>query len=217
MAPWGVRVKYDQEASKQLLHPDPQAEVIEPNVSADAKEVSSAAEGGGVARTDVSSGDVPHVDTPRTIRPKIESVRPSFPHSVTSDDPRLAEIELALAASDWDHVAGALGPADAAARLPPNLGVILAVALKEKERGEVSPIDLTELAIRCCAKLFGVDPASPIALVLAKRLLRKNPVAWQKKPAPPPRTSFLIIAIGLFVGCTIGWAVSFGYIRFHFP
>lgn len=183
---------------------------------------------GAVALVDSSAATTPEADQesppdskrgdiPAHIRAKVEPARPGSPHVVTINDPRIPEIEAALATSDWAHVIKTLGPADAAGNLPPNLGVIYAVAMKEMERSAASSAELTELAIRCSAGLFGVDPASPIALVLAKRLLRKNPVGWQQKPAPPPTVSVLIIAVGLLVGATIGWLVSFGYIRFHFP
>jgi hypothetical protein len=153
---------------------------------------------------------------PAHVREKVEPARPGAPHVVTIDDPRIPEIEAALTASDWDHVIQSLGPAEQAGRLPPNLGLLFAVAMKEKERPNTPQYDITDLAIRCCAGVFGVDPSSPIALVLAKRLLRKNPVAWQKKPAPPPSISILIISIGVAVGALIGWLVSFGYIQFRF-
>lgn len=155
-------------------------------------------------------------EIPAHIRSKVEPARPGTPHIVTINDPRIPEIEAALATSDWDHITQTLGPAEDAGRLPPNLGIIYAVAMKERERAEISSPELTDLAIRCSAGLFGVDPASPFALILAKRLLRKNPVAWQKKPAPPPTVSILIIVVGLAVGALIGWLVSFGYIRFSF-
>lgn len=153
---------------------------------------------------------------------KLQAVQPSEPPAteprvVTNTDPRMLELEPLIAASDWASVIKQLGPAESAGRLPPNLGIIYAVACKEMENAPAEQIDLNEVAIRCAAGLFGVEPDSPIALLLAKRLLRKNPVNWKKRPAPRPMISFIIIIVALVLGGLFGWAASVGYIRFHFP
>jgi hypothetical protein len=135
---------------------------------------------------------------------------------ISNVDPRLEEVEGLLRANDWDGVLRALGPADQAGRLPPNLGLLYAIARKEKETSTDKGSDATDLAIRCAAGLLGVAPESPLALVVAKRIVRKNPVAWQKAPAPPARVSAMIMLAALAIGGAIGWLVATGRVRFYF-
>ncbi len=140
--------------------------------------------------------------------------------AVTVSDPRLEEIEPFLRAGDWDSVLKVLGPPENAGRLPPNLGLIYALARKEKEpvgattdARAAKGMDVTDLAIRCTAGLIGVPADSALALVVAKRLIRKNPVGWQQRPAPPASVSAIIIVIALVLGGTIGWLVATGHLR----
>lgn len=141
---------------------------------------------------------------------------PAF--SITSLDPRLEAIEPAIAKGDWSEIANQLGSDEQAGRLPPNLGLLFALARKESEHDEATARKGTaynELAIRCMAGLFGVPEQSPIALVLAKRLLRKNPVSWQKRPAPPAKVSILLIILVVAVCGGLTWAITQGYIQFR--
>jgi hypothetical protein len=138
--------------------------------------------------------------------------------AITSVDPRLESIEPAIAKGDWAEVSKALGSDEQAGRLPPNLGLIFALARKESEPEDApghKGSTYNELAIRCMAGLFGVPEQSPIALVLAKRLLRKNPVSWQKRPAPPAKISFLLIVLAIAVCGGLTWAITQGYIQFR--
>lgn len=147
-----------------------------------------------------------------------ERARPAASHAFTNVDPRLETIEPAIAAGDWAAIVKLLGTDDEAGRLPPNLGLLYALARKEAEHDEASArrgTEFTQLAIRCMAGLFGVPEQSPIALVLAKRLLRKNPVSWQQRPAPPTKVSVLFILLAIAIGSAVGWAISQGYVRFH--
>jgi hypothetical protein len=158
---------------------------------------------------------------PESLVPDVTALAPSEPPPeiasiVTNRDPRLEQVESALRVNDWDGVLRALGPADEAGKLPPNLGLIYAIARKEKETTESKGSDATEIAIRCAAGLLGVTADSPLALVVAKRIVRKNPVAWQKAPAPPARVSAIIMLIALVIGGAIGWLVATGRVRFHF-
>jgi hypothetical protein len=134
---------------------------------------------------------------------------------ITIVDPRLGEIEPFLRAGDWDAVLTKLGPPDQAGKLPPTLGLIYALARKEKEAsGKVEgKIDATELAIRCTAGLLGVANDSALALVIAKRLVRSNPISWQKRPAPPARVSAFIILVAIILGSLVGWLAATG--RLH--
>jgi hypothetical protein len=131
---------------------------------------------------------------------------------ITSMDPRLIEIEPLLARGDWEGLVKHLGPPEAAGRLPPTLGLLYAVARREAA-GENSSGDANEMAIRCMAALFGVPPDSETALVLAKRLLRKNPAAWRTRSAPPTKISLLIMTLALLLGAGAGWYLRLG--AFH--
>lgn len=134
---------------------------------------------------------------------------------ITVIDPRLGEIEPFLRAGDWDSVLKALGTHDQAGKLPPNLGLLYAIARKEKESaGKLEgTLDATDLAIRCTAGLLNVPADSALALVVAKRLVRLNPVAWQKRPAPPARVSAIIMLVALVIGGLVGWLVATGRLQ----
>ena len=133
---------------------------------------------------------------------------------VTSADPRIEAVEAALATGDWKQVAKELGPVDKAGALPPNLGLLCAVAHHETSTDE-GATGASEVAIRCAAAIFGVAPESRLAVMLAKRLLRKNPVTWRHRPAPPARISILIVALTLAVGGGIGWLLSSGIVKLN--
>jgi hypothetical protein len=145
---------------------------------------------------------------------------------VTSQDPRLAELETLFTSADWEGVVNKLGPPEQAGQLPPNLGLLYALASKEltppndkaaSKDSAQRDATVNRIAIRCAAGLLGVEPDSPLALLFAKRLLRRNPVAWQKRPAPSALVSVLIVGIGLSIGAGVGWLVSFGYVIVRLP
>lgn len=145
----------------------------------------------------------------------VEDQRASTNRIVTNRDPRVDEVETALRRNDWDGVLRALGPADSAGRLPPNLGLIYAIARKEKETEASKGSEATELAIRCAAGLLGVTVDSPLALVVAKRIVRKNPVSWQKAPASAGLSAVFMI-IALVLGGGIGWLVATGRLQVRY-
>lgn len=132
--------------------------------------------------------------------------RPKATPAVTNEDPRIAEIEPLVKANDWKAVASKLGPIDDAGSLPPNLGLIAAVAHHEALK-DPSP-DARALAIRCTASLLGISANNEVVLVLSRRLLRKNPVRFRERTAPPAKTSAFIILAVLVVGGGLGWLLS---------
>ena len=129
-------------------------------------------------------------------------------HKVTSQDPRYAPIEKLLDLNDWKKITDELGPMSDVGKLPPNLGLLAALAHNEAKK-DGDP-DAVATAIRCMAGLLGVADDSPIARVLARRMLRKNPVKLSERQAPPARTSFLIVLATLVVGSGVGWLASAG-------
>ena len=115
----------------------------------------------------------------------------------------LAEVEPLLAAGNWDAVIEALSQRDT---LPPPLALLYAVALNERG-GKGDPHGL---AIRAAAALLCVPDTSETALVVAKRLLRTNPVAWQKRSAPSAGLSIFIVLTVATVGALVGFLVGPG-------
>jgi hypothetical protein len=139
--------------------------------------------------------------------PASEAEEPAPPSSsVTSADPRIAEIEPLVARNDWKAIADLLGSLDAVGKLPPNLGLLAALAHNEVAKD--GNADARDVATRCMAALLGMPASGEIASVVARRLLRKNPVAFRKRPAPPARTSALIVVVVLAVGGALGWFLS---------
>lgn len=133
-----------------------------------------------------------------------EAAAPS--RSITNVDPRFEHIEPLVTVNDWKGVAARLGAVSEAGKLQPNLGLIAAVA--HNEIAEEGDQEARELAIRCTAGLLGIAPESEIVRILSRRLLRKNPVRFRERPAPPARLSLLIIAVTLALGAGAGWLFS---------
>jgi len=127
---------------------------------------------------------------------------------VTSEDPRYAPLEKLLDLNDWKKIADELGPMSDVGKLPPNLGLLSALAHNESAKNGEPEAVVT--AIRCMAGLLGVADDSPIARVLARRMLRKNPVKLTERQAPATRTSLLIVLITLVLGGGVGWVASEG-------
>lgn len=112
-------------------------------------------------------------------------------------DQQVAEIEPLLATSNWAGVIEVLKKQEA---LPPPLALLYAVALKE--RGEQG--DAQGLAIRSVAALLCVPENSETALVIAKRLLRTNPVTWKERRAPSAGISIGIVLVVVLLGALVG-------------
>ena len=194
---------------------DPRAEPSDPPTSAPREDVSPQEQEAPDAPPPKSAQRPEPAPPPPTAAPPPPAARArDAARVVTSTDPRTEAVEAALATGDWRRVATALGPVDKAGALPPNLGLICAVAHHETANDEAAA-GANELAIRCAASIFGVPPESALAVVLAKRLMRKNPVTWRHRPAPPARISILIVAITLALGGGIGWLLSSGIVKLH--
>ena len=136
-------------------------------------------------------------------KPKVDTTP-----KVTSQDPRYEPIEKLLDLNDWKKITAELGPMSDVGKLPPNLGLLAALAHNESTK-DGDP-DAVTTAIRCMAGLLGVAEDSPIARVLARRMLRKNPVKLSERKAPPAKTSLLIVLATLVGGGGVGWLASEG-------
>jgi hypothetical protein len=175
-----------------------------------------------------SEGDAPpsavpraeHVELPKDYvaprsepEPEPRSATVDAARVVKSSDPRLEGAELALSAGDWKRLAIELGSVGEAGKLPPNLGLLCALAHRESDPLGVADAEAQSLALRCVAAVLDVSPDSRIASVVSKRLMRRNPVAFRERPAPPASISALIMLAVVLLGSAIGWAFANGMIR----
>jgi len=136
------------------------------------------------------------------------AVVPTNAKKITSQDPRYEAIEKLFDLNDWNKIRDELGAMGDVGKLPPNLGLVAAVAHNEAAKdGDPESI---AIAIRCMAGLLGVAEDSPVARVLARRILRKNPVKLRDRQAPAARTSLMIVLLTLVLGGGVGWLASIG-------
>jgi hypothetical protein len=138
--------------------------------------------------------------------PKKDEEKPAV--RVTSVDPRVAALEPLVEKNDWKGVATELGSLDDAGKLPPNLGIIAAIAHNELAK-DASP-EARTIATRCMAGILGLPVESELVRVLSRRLLRKNPVRLRERPAPPARVSAFIILATIVIGGGLGWFLATG-------
>jgi hypothetical protein len=193
-----MALRVDQVQRRSTARRDPRAE---PDPSEEESDRESGIPASSQRAPERVSRPVDVAESPRSSRTSISVI--------TSVDPRLVDVDPLLAAGEWRKILDLLGPPEAIERLPPTLGLIYAVALRESA-GDASATPANELAIRSMAAIYGIPTGSAAALVLAKRLLRQNPAAWRTKPAPPAKFSVLIIVIALALGAGVGWWLSMG-------
>jgi hypothetical protein len=116
-----------------------------------------------------------------------------------------------VSTGDWDGILRTLGASADPAKMPPNLGLLWAIARREKMNPDDPNVAaVTAVATRCAAAVLGVHETNSIAPMLAKRILRRNPVSWTKTPAPSPWVSAFVMIVALVVGSGIGWILSGG-------
>lgn len=121
----------------------------------------------------------------------------------------LAKVEPLVKETRWAEVVELLerrSPAD----LPPSLRLVLAVALVEMA-GEGSSTVATRMAIQAFGALLGLPEESSTTVVLTKRIVRRNPVAWRKRQAPPAPIRLALVITALACGIVAGWALGPGY------
>lgn len=119
-------------------------------------------------------------------------------------DPELKRLEPLVERGAWENLAKELStdPSHSAEyRLLRILAQRETLPTDDKAAGR-----LTQDAIVALAELLGVPATSPTALMLAKRLLRRNPVWTQNQPSSG--LSFSIVIIGLLVGTGLGWLLT---------
>jgi hypothetical protein len=126
--------------------------------------------------------------------------------------PTLEAVEPLLAKGSYQAICDLLGPLDRAEQLGPELALIYATASKEATSSGAEE-DVNPVAIRSVATLLGVSEDSRTALMVAKRILRRNPVVWQKRKAPGAPVRVALIILGLAVGIVGGWLAGPGPVQ----
>ena len=124
----------------------------------------------------------------------------------------MATIEGLVSQNQWGKVCTLLGAPENQGRLPVGMAFIYAVALNELRvpGGLVDKRapDIEKIMLRCLGVMLGADPKGPLAQIIAKRLMRRS---WRATPAPPTRTSVLLIIAALMVGSFIGFLIGPGH------
>jgi hypothetical protein len=143
----------------------------------------------------------------------IAVAEPSRPPQITSGDPRIPSLERRIDDNDWRGIATELGTLDEVGTLPPTLGLLSALA--HHEASDERSHEAMMASVRCVAALMSLPDDSKIAGVIARRLLRKNPVRFRDRRAPTARASIAIMVVTLLLGGTAGWLLSGGWTVVH--
>jgi hypothetical protein len=155
----------------------------------------------------------PHEDAPvrNTPEPRARNYRPSAAeleaeHSHHYGDQRVLKYEKMVERNAWEQLAEALGQE----RDPsPALLLLRIVAEREMLKGDQTQeaAHLAQQGISAMAKILNLPEASPTALVLGKRLLRRNP-GWAPKQDAGTGLSIGLLLGGVAVGGAIGWLIT---------
>jgi hypothetical protein len=121
-------------------------------------------------------------------------------------DARVLKYEPLVARAAWDQLQTELTHE---AQLPPALELLSIIAQREtiKDNERERAAQLTQRAIGAFAQLLQLPESSPTALLLGKRLLRKNP-GWGRTPSPSTGLSVGMLLAGIAAGAGIGWLVT---------
>ena len=135
---------------------------------------------------------------------------PSKPPPTGLEAEAAAELEPLFRKASWHDIASWVEDKHPGGNdLSPALALLYAVALKEAPATPAraqSTAQADRLGIRAVSELLGVGGESAIALVIAKRALRKRQLEWQKEP--PKRVSITLMLIALAIGAAVGLAIS---------
>jgi hypothetical protein len=127
-------------------------------------------------------------------------------HSHSYGDLRVLKYEKMVERNAWDQLAEALGQE----RDPsPALLLLRIVAERETLKGDQKQeaAALAQEGISAMAKILNLPEASPTALVLGKRMLRRNPGWAPKRPASTGLSIGLALG-GVGIGATVGWLIT---------
>jgi hypothetical protein len=121
-------------------------------------------------------------------------------------DPRLQKYEPLVQRTAWEQLHGELSREP---ELSPALELLRIIARREtlpNDERQAAAV-LSQDAIATLARLLQIPEASPTALLLGKRLLRKNPGSMRER-SPGTGLSASMLLAGIAVGAGIGWLVT---------
>lgn len=121
-------------------------------------------------------------------------------------DPRVVRFEKLVERGAWEQLRNEL--AEEAAPTPA-LRLLALVARREtlEPQDKQGSAELSEQAIATVASILKVPENSATALVLAKRLIRKNPV-WMRSQPASSGLSVAVLMGGIALGGGIGWLLT---------
>lgn len=120
-------------------------------------------------------------------------------------------LDALVSEGQWKKVCGLLARYGKRGKLPARLALIYAIALNEvRVPGaaiDKQATDIERFAQESLAALLQTDAKSPLVRMVVKRVLRRS---WRSAPAPPTRTSVLLIIAAIMLGAFIGFLMGPG-------
>ncbi len=120
--------------------------------------------------------------------------------SARAQVPPMGTLEGLIGQNQWARVVELLEPC--ADVMPAAHQLLYAVALRESGAEGDLARRADALSIRALATLLDVPDQSPVALMLARRVQRRN---WRQAPAPKPRVQFALVVAAVVIGAFVGW------------
>ncbi len=119
--------------------------------------------------------------------------------SVRTQIPPMHALDALIGQSQWSKVIEQLTPCESV--LPATHQLLLAIAIKESGVEGDAARRADRMSIQALATLLDVGEQSPTALLLARRVQRRD---WRRAPAPKPRVQIAIIAAAIVIGAFVG-------------
>jgi hypothetical protein len=147
----------------------------------------------------------PRNSQPAGYRPSAAELRADYRGAYR--DTRLLKYEALVERNAWEQLSEEIAREQ---NLSPELRLLAVVAQREtlSANEKQDGARLTQEAIAVVAELLNVPPASPMALVIGKRLLRKNPAGWANRKQPSAGMSVGVLLGGIAAGAGVGWLVT---------
>lgn len=125
--------------------------------------------------------------------------------------PSIGMITAWVEQNEWKKVCEALGGPGHQSKLPAAMALVYAVALNEMrvpggviDRQATNIEGLTQASV---GAILGAKTDSNLVRILSRRILKR---AWAHTPAPPRRTSVLLVIAAVALGAFAGFLLEFG-------